>query len=79
MLKPMIAASTGSASFALMLVWSFYAPPQMILVGWSILFGLVSCFFAGWFLLEHERGRIEAVARIAAEAALEHTGLNSVT
>lgn len=78
MCKPMLSSALASCSILLMVVWTLDTQ-RLALAGWSILMGLGACFLGGWQLLERERARVELVARLAAEAAVEHVTLNAVT
>lgn len=65
-------------SAALMTVYTFADHTIRGAAGWSILSGMVGMVFTGWHLLVRERCRVEHIASIAATAACEHKGLESI-
>lgn len=75
-----VAVLTGLwvAAVGLMIVWTVIDTSPLVLAGWALLAGMAACVVTGWHLMVHERCRIEHVARLAAEAAVEHTGLKSI-
>lgn len=59
-----VSAMLWTTSVALMVVAPMF--DRDTLRGWSVLVGLWACVATGWLLLDHERQRVETIARLLA-------------
>lgn len=75
MVKPVAASAMWSSSLTLMVVWSI-SPERTILLGWSLLHGMIGAVLTAWFVVEQERLRMEHLAELMT-AARDH--LDEVT
>lgn len=72
-----MAATLWMLAVGLLLVHSIFGAPD-VLRPWAVLVALVAHALTVWQMLAHERMRVEAITRIAIQAAAQHGGLRNL-